>query len=170
LFFLTVFLQNRLYWWALIPGFTLFGIAALILVSWLAPGFGEVWGGAFVLGSIGAAFLVIFLLHREHWWALIPAGVMLTLALVSTFDAISSSSFDTGGLFFLGLGLTFALVALVPTQHGQMSWAWIPAGIMGLMGMFILASSNGIASYLWPAVLIAGGALLVLRAWRPRAE
>ncbi len=70
--FLYVFAANREQWWAIIPGFTLLGLAALI-------GFGEslgALGGAFFLGAIGLAFWVIYALRRDFWWAIIPAGAL----------------------------------------------------------------------------------------------
>lgn len=160
--FLSVFLQDRLQWWAIIPGFTLVGIGTIISLTVLAPGFMAVIGGSIVLGSIGLAFLLIFLLDREKWWALIPAGTMLTLTVVA---AISQAlpGMETGGVFFLGLGLTFAVVALLPTNAGRMVWAWIPAGILGLMGLLLMAAAGSMIGYLWPLVIIAAGGFLILR-------
>jgi hypothetical protein len=160
--FLSVFLQDRLQWWAIIPGFTLLGIGLIISLTVLAPGFMAVIGGSIVLGSIGVAFLIIFLLDREKWWALIPAGTMLTLTVVA---AISQAvpGMETGGIFFLGLGLTFAVVALLPTTAGRMSWAWIPAGILALMGLLLMAAAGNLIGYLWPLVIILIGGFLILR-------
>jgi hypothetical protein len=160
--FLAGFLQDRAQWWAIIPGLTLLGIGVLIGLTVLAPGFMAIIGGSIVLGSIGMAFLIIFLLDREKWWALIPAGTMLTLAVVA---AISQAvpGMETGGVFFLGLGLTFAVVALLPTSAGRMSWAWIPAGILALMGLLLMAAAGNLIGYLWPLVIIAAGGFLILR-------
>jgi hypothetical protein len=160
--FLTIFLQDRAQWWAIIPGFTLLGIGVIIGLTVLAPGFMAIIGGSIVLGSIGLAFLIIFLLDREKWWALIPAGTMLTLTVVA---AISQAvpGMETGGVFFLGLGLTFGVVALLPTSAGRMSWAWIPAGILALMGLLLMAAAGSLIGYLWPLVIIAAGGFLILR-------
>jgi hypothetical protein len=160
--FLSVFLQDRLQWWAIIPGFTLLGIGAIISLTVLAPGFMAAIGGSIVLGSIGLAFLLIFLLDREKWWALIPAGTMLTLTVVAAISQVLPGM-ETGGVFFLGLGLTFAVVALLPTNAGRMVWAWIPAGILGLMGLLLMAAAGSMIGYLWPLVIIAAGGFLILR-------
>jgi hypothetical protein len=165
--FLTIFLQDRAQWWAIIPGFTLLGIGVIIGLTVLAPGFMAIIGGSIVLGSIGLAFLIIFLLDREKWWALIPAGTMLTLTVVA---AISQAvpGMETGGVFFLGLGLTFGVVALLPTSAGRMSWAWIPAGILALMGLLLMAAAGSLIGYLWPLVIIAAGGFLILRTFLGR--
>jgi hypothetical protein len=90
-------------------------------------------------------------------------GVLATLALVAFVDT-GKSSLASGGIFFLGLGLTFALVALLPNSIGPMRWAWIPAGILGVIGILLLASQEYLINYVWPAALIIGGALLIIRA------
>ncbi len=97
--FLYVFAVSPQQWWAVIPGFVLLGLAALI-------GFGDrlgAWGPALFLGSIGLAFWVIFVVRREFWWALIPAGTLTTLAFVSML-ADRLPDMATGGIFFLGHG------------------------------------------------------------------
>jgi hypothetical protein len=78
------------------------------------------------------------------------------------------SGIEVGGIFFLGLGLTFGLVAIIPTPHGQMKWAFIPAGIMIVMGLLITAALSPLINYIWPSALILAGLLLVFRAyiWR----
>lgn len=73
----------------------------------------------------------------------------------------------TGGVFFLSLGLTFAIVALVPSPQGSMKWAYIPAGILGGIELFILITSTAVISYLWAVGLIVTGVFLLLRALRP---
>jgi len=73
---------------------------------------------------------------------------------------------SSGGIFFLGLGITFALLALLPTSGGQMRWAWIPAGILGLMGILIIFAAENLINYIWPSALILAGILLVGRSFR----
>jgi hypothetical protein len=149
----------------LIPSFTLFSIGTLITLGVLAPSISEVWGGSLVLGGIALSFLVIYLVDTNNWWAIIPAGVLFTLSLVAGLDAFFS--FETGGIFFLGLGLTFALVAVAPNPQGSTRWAWIPASILGLMGLLILAAAGEMVGLLLPVVLILAGGYLLLRTLRP---
>jgi hypothetical protein len=165
--FLSVYAAMRENWWALIPGVILLSVAALILAdSFLPQGSGE-WGGSIVLGGTGLAFLLVFLSNREFWWALIPAGVMITLACVVGLEDVLGGV-ETGGVFFLGLGLTFALVGLVPTPEGQMRWAFIPAVILTIIGLLILVALSSLINYIWAVALIAGGLIIILRAFRTR--
>ena len=103
-FFLSLFLQNRANWWAIIPGFTLLSIGLLIALGRLAPSLAQVWGGSIVLGGIGLSFLVIYLLDRGNWWAIIPGGVMLTLMVIAGLGN-AFTGIETGGRVFIGLGV-----------------------------------------------------------------
>ena len=166
-FFLTVFTQNRAHWWALIPGFTLLSIAVTIVSSVLIPSFSDVWGGSIVLGGIGASFLVIYLLDRRGWWALIPAGVMLTLAVIAGLGGLFPG-LESGGILFLGIGATFALLALLPNPQGRLKWAWIPAGVLLFMGLVLVAAAGEFVVYILPLALIIGGGYLILRTFNSR--
>lgn len=162
IFFLSVFVSNRAMWWALIPGFTLLGIGALIGLSAFAESFTDQWGGSIVLGGIALSFIAIYVIDRENWWAIIPGGVLVTLAAVAGLSNFASG-FEVGGLFFLGLGLTFAVVALVPTPQGRMTWAWWPAGVLFIMGVLITAAFGEFIGYVWPIALILAGLVLIFR-------
>ena len=165
--FLSVYLTNRENWWALIPGMILLSVSALIILNTIFPGDTGELGGVIVLGGIGLAFLLIYLTNRENWWAIIPAGVMLTLSIVVLLGEVITG-FEVLGIFFLGLGLTFAVVAILPTPHGQMKWAFIPAGVMIVLGLLITAALSPLINYIWPVALILAGLFLVFRAyvWR----
>jgi len=165
LIFLYMFLTNRTQWWAIIPGFTLLGLAALITLGQFLPRVGDALGGTIFLGGIGLAFWVIYFLNREHWWAVIPGGVMFTVALIAGLDAVFEG-LETGGVLFLGLGLTFGLLSLLPTPQGRMRWALIPAAVLLVMGLLITAATTGILEYLWPAALIVVGLYLLFRMFR----
>lgn len=156
-YFFRVFSSDpRGQWWAIIPGMVMLGIGGDAL---LPAAFH--WGGAFFLGCIGIAFWVIYLADRARWWAIIPGGVLLTLAAVDIVDK-NFGSMDTGSLFFLGLGLTFLLVALLPNPFGKTQWAYIPAVALMVIGALIgSASTSGLAAYIWPVVLILGGGALI---------
>lgn len=158
--FLAVFLNNRENWWAVIPSFTLLGLAVLVS-NVIPPRYSEA-GGAVFLGMIGLSFWVIFIQRREFWWAVIPAGVMTTLALV-TLASGSMGGTAGGAFFFIGLALTFLAVYLIPTRDGRQLWAAWPAGILGLIGVMLTLGMEGAAQYIFPAVLILFGGWLVYR-------
>jgi len=161
--FLSFYATNRPHWWALIPGIIFLAIAITIGFDAFLPGFSSSsLGGPIILGGIALSFLLVYLAERSNWWAIIPAGVMATIAIVAVVDAKASSA-ASGGIFFVGLGITFALVAILPTAAGQMRWAWIPAGILGIMGILILFAAENLINYIWPAALILVGLFMVVR-------
>jgi hypothetical protein len=162
IFFLWIFIQNRRNWWALIPFFTLWGIAALIVLEERAPSLADIWGASLVLGSIGLSFWAIYLNDRQNWWAIIPGGVLLTLASVAGLGR-ALDLLQVGGIFFIGLGLTFALVALLPSPQSELRWAWVPAGILLVMGALLLATLGNMLNIIWPAALILLGGFMILR-------
>ena len=165
--FLYVFFTKRANWWAIIPGLALLGIAVLILGDEVAPrGLGEL-GGSLFLGAIAVSFWIVYLLDRERWWAVIPAGVLSTLTVIAGLPD-SWQGTVTGGLFFIGLALTFGLVYLLPTKEGQMKWALIPAGILFLMGLVLMATSASLINVIWPLGLIVVGGYIILRNFIPR--
>lgn len=165
--FMYMFLTNRTNWWAIIPGSALLGIAALIALDQFWPQVGNVLGGVIFLGGIGLAFWVIYFLNREHWWAVIPGGVMLTLAFIAGLESVFERV-ELGGVFFVGLGLTFALLSLVPTPQGRMKWALIPATVLVVMGVLITAAATGSLAFLGGAALILAGLYSLLRLFTPR--
>lgn len=148
------------HWWSVFPGFTLLGIGALIFL----PDTMDDFGGFIFLGGIGLSFWVTYLTApRERWWALIPAGVLTTLAGM-TIAAERFGEFETAGFFFLGLSATFLLVALL----AGMRWAYWPALALGIMGVLGLASLFEVANYIWAIALIAAGGFLLFRYFRNR--
>lgn len=162
IFFLTVLAQDRQQWWSVIPAFTLLSIGAIIALDLFLPAAGEIWSGFLILGGIGASFLVVFALNRKFWWALIPAGTLITLACVALLGELLGG-LETGGVFFLGLAATFAALTFVPTDEGRMRWPWIPAAILGVMGVLITAAAGNLIAWVVPLVLIFAGLVLVVR-------
>ncbi len=166
LLFLSLYLTQREHWWALIPGTILITIAVIIGLDQFVPNFNNHgYQGTIILGGIGLSFLFVYLADRSNWWAMIPAGIMATIAIVAA-PPVSSTALAGGGIFFLGLGTTFALVAILPNNMGPMRWAWIPAGILGVIGILILVSAQNLINYVWPIALMLVGVLLIIRAFR----
>ena len=163
--FLAVFFSNRENWWALIPGFTLLGLG--ILAGDLLPPQYEDLSGAIFLGMIGVSFLIIYLTQREQWWAIIPGGVLVSLAGV----VVASNVFNgeaAGGVLFIGIALTFLVLYFRPVDGTRMDWAIWPAGITGVMGLFLLAGAVDVMRFIWPLILIAVGGWVLLRGLRAK--
>jgi hypothetical protein len=154
-YFLYRFVTNpQAEWWAAIPGTALAGLAAESL--W--PRALGNWGGLFFLGGLGLGFIAVYLSGRERWWAIIPAGVLLTLAFISVLTERLGVE-ETGGFLFVGLGITFLIVALVASR----SWAYIPGVILLAMGALLGTAYAGALDFLWPAALVIAGAVLIWR-------
>jgi hypothetical protein len=159
--FLTVLINGRHNWWAVIPGVVLLSLAVLILLGAFAPTLASAIGGAVFLGGISLAFWLVLILTPHNWWALIPAGVLLTLAAVTVIP--ETGGLETGGIFFLGLSLTFLALALVPVEGRRMTWPLIPGGILFVMGVLLLLTQTDLINFIWPIALILVGLFLVLR-------
>ncbi len=142
-------------WWALIPAGVL---SALALTTIIAEKYEDL-GGAIFLGGIGLAFFIVYLTDRvERWWALIPGGVLSTLAAM-TIIADRFGEYQTAGFFFLGLALTFFLVAVL----AGMRWAYWPALALGIMAALGLMSLLDIANYVYGFAFMAAGVFLLYR-------
>jgi hypothetical protein len=103
-------------------------------------------------------FLAVYLFERARWWALIPAGTLLSLAVVTGADPFVSGVVS-GAMFLFGMAGTFAFVAVAPSPCGPRTWAWIPAAVLAGLGAVTLGSIE--AAVFWPLVLILIGAFLV---------
>ncbi len=164
--FLLTFLRDyRENWWAAIPGMVLLGLALAALFDEIIPGLGGLSGPIF-LASIGAGFVLVYIATPENWWAIIPAGVMLTLGAVAGVDEAGIGGFGSdfeGTLFFFGLGTTFLVLALLPNAGADLRWAFIPGLVMLVLGLFTAASLDSLISYIWPVALIGGGLYVLLR-------
>jgi len=155
--FLILLLNGQ--WWAVIPGVVLLAIGVLVV---LPDRLEEIFGGAIFLGGIGLAFWLVYLLDRaSRWWAIIPAGVLTTLALVTVIPA-RIGTFDSGGVFLLGVAATFLLVALL----ASMRWAYYPAAALTVVGLLATVSRMQIADYIGAVALIAVGGYLLVRYFR----
>ena len=98
-------------------------------------------------------FVAAYLTDRSHnWWALIPGGVMLFLAL-TTLLVDSAGGEWVGSMFLLVIGLGFLVVYL--NDHSR-TWALLVAYILGVLSIApAMASSGETAAYYGPIFLLA---------------
>ncbi len=150
------FMDMKDRWWAVIPGFVFVGLG----VEGILPAQFESFSGSVFLGALSLAFWFVYISDRSRWWGIIPGGVLATLAVLTNLDEVSGVA--TGGVFFIGLGLTFLLVAVLPNTVGRMNWAYIPATVLVLLGVFIgNEAAVGMMQYLMPAALVVVGLALI---------
>jgi hypothetical protein len=163
--FLAVFLNRPgENWWAIIPSFTFLGLA--FVVGEFLPRRLEDLGGAVFLGMLGLSFWVIFLVRREHWWAIIPGGTLVSLAVGIIISTFTGSEVITGALLLLGLGLTFLAVYLRPYPGEHRSWPLYPAAILGTIGLLLFMGQGWLANLVVPLALILLGGMVVIGALR----
>lgn len=163
LVFLLVFITDTDEWWALIPGFILIGVGINIFMGRYLGTMDSGVSGAIFLGFVGLPFMVIYLSNHRHWWALIPGGVLLTLAIM---NLVTGDGPLMGGLFFLGLAITFGLVYILPKPSGRLKWALYPAGILLLMGLLITLGATNLLGYVGPLAMLVIGGYVIYRAIR----
>lgn len=155
--FLAVFLLNRANWWALIPGWVLLTIGVMVflleenlLTDNLVP--------MYVLSSIGLPFLVVYLMNRANWWALIPAYSLLAVGTMVTLIVYEVLlDFAIPAYIMFAIAIPFLFVFLV---NRSQRWALIPGGILAALG-FGFFTGTDLGRYVIPAVLVVAGGWLL---------
>ncbi len=159
--FIVYLLQNRQAWWAIIPGVVLIGLGVVILLSSLFPNLQGAVGGFIFFAAISLAFILVYVMNNRFWWAIIPAGVMASLALTVLVEGLTR--FDGGGVLLLGMAITFASLTVLPGMTGNRQWPLIPAGVLFVVSMFALFDKFNLTNLIWAVILIAAGSFLVVR-------
>jgi hypothetical protein len=88
-------------------------------------------------------------------------------AVATVADALLSSVLPGGevsAILFLGIGLTFLVLYFLPADRGHQPWAIIPGGILIIMAALAGLAFGTAGRFVWPILLMAGGAFLVFRA------
>lgn len=169
LFFYDIFQRDRAQWWFGLVALILAGIAVNHILDLFFPPLGEALGGAFFLGAIGIGFLVAYRRTPGNWWAVIPAGVMFTLAVISVVDNLGAQlPFETGGLLFIGIGLTFLVLTQLRVDGERLSWAIYPAVPLVIFGLLVGFRRAESWNFIWPSLIILLGLYFLLEALRKR--
>jgi len=162
--FLAVYFNNRTRTWALLVAY-IFGVLS---IAPMLASFGDeaaYFGSVFLL-AIALPFYVLYFRTAENWWAIIPAGVMTVLSVITTaaiagFINDASSGGYVNAFLMAGLAATFAVVWL---RHNK-DWAKIVAIVLALVAV---ASVFFVSYYelFWPIAIILGGVYLLYTAMR----
>lgn len=156
---LGVYLADRSDWAMLITAYVLLAIALLVALIALNV-LGDEAIGAYILMIIALAFLGVYLRNRALWWALIPAYVLLVLAVM--IGLIGLGVLDDlliPAYILLAIALPFFVVY---ARDRSLWWALIPGGILAVIGLSFLAAEAAFA-YIVAAVLILVGAWILVR-------
>ena len=165
--FFVVYLNNRSHTWALLVAYIM---GVLSIAPAMASGGGDTaaYFGPVFLFAVALPFLILYFRSAEYWWAIIPAGVMTTLAVIAG-AAIAGWIRDEaqGGyanaVLMFGLAATFAVVWL---RHAR-EWAKVATIILAAVAV----ASIFFASYteiFWPVAIILAGAYLLFSSMRTK--
>jgi hypothetical protein len=161
-FFVSYFISgpNRIGW--LFPACILAGVTLTILLGEIVGAPEGGWMAAPILLGIAVPFLVIYLQDREkNRWALIPTYVLVAITIVAGFSDVLPGELE-GTLSLLMIGLAFLGVYLLNRKH---RWALVVFIILAVVSLIPAFQAS---VYIWPVVLIIGGALLVFQAYRKK--
>ncbi len=154
-----LYFSDRSVAWLLIPGYALWAIAGLIIVTELNILQDEAVA-FYVLSAIALPFLAVYLRNRESWWALIPAyvlfavGLMVGLIGLGVLDDLLVPSY-----VMFAIAIPFFVVYARNTRNW---WALIPAGVLAIIGLAFLIAEAAV-QYVVPAVLIIVGVWILAR-------
>jgi len=165
--FLVVYFSNRTRTWALLVAYIL---GVLSIAPAMASGGGDTaaYFGPVFLFAVALPFFLLYFRASENWWAIIPAGVMTTLTVLSAVAIANLIRNEAQGgyanaLLMFGLALTFAVVWL---RHAQ---EWAKAATIILAALSV--ASVFFATYtevFWPVAIILAGAYLLYNSTRLR--
>ena len=118
------------------------------------------WGGVLLLGAVGLGFLAIARVPEAHWWPIIPAGVLLTLAALAGLPAGGTLG---GAFLFAGLAATFVIVFLAPPAPFTRVWALVAGGTCAVIAIAVVGMHPEVMGTATAIALIAAGAWLLFR-------
>ncbi len=166
--FFIVYLNNRTRTWALLVAYILFVLSIAPAMASFGGDVPAYFGTIFLLAVAVPFFVIYFRSGEQNWWAIIPAGVMTTLAIIATLGIAGwIKDSQTGGIsnaiMMGGLAVTFAVVWM---RHAK-PWAKIVTIILAILaiGSVFFASYTEI---FWPVAIILAGGYLLYTALRPK--
>ena len=120
-----------------------------------------------MLFGMALGFWAVLLARREHWWAVIPAGMLTVISVLLRFW---TSLPDSGRLavLFGGIGLVFVLLYAIRFDQHDTRWAAIPAGALLLLGLVTVMQTLPLPALVadwWPLLLVAAGVVLLVVAF-----
>ncbi len=147
--FSRIYVNNQKQIWALLIAFGFFASAVAAISGAMA--------GAYFLAVLGAGFALSYFRNKNHWWAIIPAGVLASLAIiVGIGEKLPFLDAFIPPILFTGIAATFAFLYYLP--EGGKRWAIYPA--IGAIATAIISSSFS-GTWFLPVILIGLGAYLL---------
>lgn len=159
--FVYLWWQDRRQWGLLVPAYVLVAVAVFLLLTEM--GVSGTLVPTFVLLAVALPFVVGWLRDRQQWGLLVPAYVMVTVAVVVLLGGSGASAELIPVFVMWAIALPFLLAAALTRQWPLL----IPGGIMGLIGLFLLVGVQGAASQVVGTLVALGligvGLLMLFR-------
>lgn len=155
----------------LVGGLILVGIGLYLLV---AQFFRAQWMGLTILPVLAGIFIVAGLVTRNPG-LLVPGGILGGIGLgayLTSIVYVDAAGETMGAAFLLSFAAGWALITVLSLLIGhRVLWPLIPGGIIGAIGLALLAGSAGLqvlefVGRWWPLLLVAGGVAMLWRVWR----
>ena len=164
--FLYFYYVNREHWWAIIPGLILIGLAILIALNQYGPDWiGEISAAIFLL-SISISFFLIYVVNRKFWWAIVPGGVIASVALMVALEPVVGGGEWVPAILFLGMTATFVALSFVKGERGNLRWALIPAAVLFVMSLVMISAATESFIFVFAGALVGIGILLIVNLLR----
>ncbi len=140
-------------------GVFLVALGALLFVEQVAPGSVELGFGGLVL-ALGLAFLVSW---WRGGWGLYPGILLVALSLPGVLINLDALPDRNGySTFLLGAGL-LAVTAARLRDHRGLGWQGVVGLVLLASGAASILALHDIGNLVLPALLIAFGAIVILR-------
>lgn len=139
-------------------------IVGVVILYILAMSTSGNLAGVAALGFPALGFGVVYLVRpKRSWWAIIPGGILASVALLVLFEEVFPG-WSGVAVMFLGFAATFTVLYLLPSARGGQRWALYPA--IGMIILTVLTNDpSGDSGFFLPLVLIGAGVMLLLW-WR----
>ncbi len=162
----SVYAMDRTEKWLLIISYAMLAVAGLLTFLTLGV-LVDSYVATFVLLAIAFPFLVAFLLNRTNWGLLIPFYVLLVIGImVPLLELGILNNTLIATYVLLAIAIPFFIVYIRNTKNW---WALIPGGILAVIGIAFLIAETAV-EYIFPAALIVGGILIVVRQFTKKEE
>jgi hypothetical protein len=129
-----VYLTDRSEWALLIPAYVMWAIALLVALIELNV-LRDESVATFVLAVIALPFLAVFLRDRAQWWLLIPAYVLLAIALLVALIELNVLRDESVATFVLAV-IALPFLAVFLRDRAQW-WLLIPAYALLVIGVMV---------------------------------
>jgi hypothetical protein len=154
-----LYLTDRSDWGMLLATYILWAIAALVALV-TSEVLQDEAVAFYVLLAISLPFFAVYLRDRALWWALIPAYVLLAIAVMVGLIGLGVlDDLLVPAYVLLAIALPFLVVYVRDRRYW---WALIPGGILAVIGLAFLIAEAAFA-YIGALVLVLVGVGLLVR-------